>query len=328
MKYIVMTSINEYNNVMEAYAAIEGWQLIVVGDRKGPSNIPDKRIIFLDFESQKDLCLDYVSLCPENHYSRKNIGYLYAMSHGAEVIAEVDDDNFPKPIWGKDVVFPNKEIRKITFPKYVNIYSLFGQPHVWPRGYPLNKIMDRSTPSFIEEVVDIGVWQFLADDDPDVDAIFRLLHSQPITFLNTSPYALSRGIFCPFNSQNTFWSTGTFPYMYLPMSVSFRFTDILRGYVAQRLLWEHDIYLGFGSASVNQIRNPHDLMKDFQDEISMYLNTPAIIKMLDNIVLKGSGLQKLFSVYVEFEAHGFVSRIELDALEGWISDMERIGLLS
>ena len=52
--------------------------------------------------------------------------------------------------------------------------------------------------------------------------------------------------------------------MYLPAFVSFRFTDILRGYVAQRIMWDYGLRLGFLPPNVFQKRNEHDLMADFR----------------------------------------------------------------
>ena len=42
------------------------------------------------------------NLLPKNHYTRKNLGYLYAIKNGADAIIDTDDDNFPDPIeWRK-----------------------------------------------------------------------------------------------------------------------------------------------------------------------------------------------------------------------------------
>ena len=48
-------------------------------------------LIFMDgaFEISKSLL--------ENHYIRKNIGYLYALENDASMILDTDDDNFPYP---------------------------------------------------------------------------------------------------------------------------------------------------------------------------------------------------------------------------------------
>jgi hypothetical protein len=50
----------------------------------------------------------------------------------------------------------------------------------------------------------------LADDNPDVDAIYRLLLPIPLRFKEVKAVAL-RGAWCPFNSQNTMWWPDVFP---------------------------------------------------------------------------------------------------------------------
>jgi hypothetical protein len=45
--------------------------------------------------------------------------------------------------------------------------------------------------------------------------------------------------------------------------------DIWRSYWAQRLLWEMGSSVMFVSGTVDQVRNAHDYVKDFQDEMQV-----------------------------------------------------------
>ena len=45
--------------------------------------------------------LPFVDRLPWNSFGRKNVGYLYAISQGAKVIFDFDDDNILK-FWLKD----------------------------------------------------------------------------------------------------------------------------------------------------------------------------------------------------------------------------------
>jgi hypothetical protein len=54
--------------------------------------------VYLSLESQQKLPFSIVNLTPKNSFCRKNIGYLFAMSQGAEVIFDLDDDNVPVPV--------------------------------------------------------------------------------------------------------------------------------------------------------------------------------------------------------------------------------------
>jgi len=51
------------------------------------------RVVFLDVDAQRRAGSRVAALLPFNTYARKNLGYLYAIAHGAEVIYETDDDN-------------------------------------------------------------------------------------------------------------------------------------------------------------------------------------------------------------------------------------------
>ncbi|MEP6955655.1 MAG: STELLO glycosyltransferase family protein, partial [Chthoniobacterales bacterium] len=69
----------------------------------------------------------------------------------------------------------------------------------------------------------------------------------------------------------------------LPAHCSFRMTDIWRSFVAQRIAWENGWSVLFHEATVRQDRNAHDLMRDFQDEVSGYLHNRAIVEALSHL---------------------------------------------
>jgi hypothetical protein len=171
----------------------------------------------------------------------------------------------------------------------------------------------------------VGIWQFLADNDPDVDAIYRLLFNEVITFTQREPIVLEQGVFCPFNSQNTLFTRDAFPLLYLPAFVSFRFTDILRGIVAQPLLWAHDLRLGFGPATAIQERNPHDYMKDFESEITTYLHTErAAYLAIDVVKHENSMTDNLIAVYEKLADNNIVSSQEVELLNAWVKDIQTV----
>jgi hypothetical protein len=324
-RYVVMTSIHDTNPVMRAYASLEDWRLILVGDRKGPACIDDDRIEFLDLASQVQLGFETHALTPENHYARKNLGYLHAMSLGAEIIAETDDDNLPKPGWGRGVAFQHDHLKTLGGSDFVNVYAEFtGQP-AWPRGFPLERLSAAHSPTARRLPCRIGIWQHLADDSPDVDAIHRLVFAGDLVFDDAEPFALCPHTYCPFNSQNTFWSRPAFALLYLPTTVSFRFTDILRGYVAQRLLWQRDLLLGFAGASVRQDRNPHDLMRDFRDEIPVYTRVLDVVSELEDVRLPEDPLDGLAEIYGRLAKRGIVRAEELRGVEAWSRDVRELG---
>ncbi len=324
-KHLIITTIAPMNEVMRQFAAMPEWRLVLVGDRKGPERMDDSRVTFLGFPDQGSLGFELYGHCPENHYSRKNLGYLYAISQGAEIIAETDDDNFPRQGWGEDVRFSLEAADTVERRRYFNVYRLFCPDHVWPRGFPLDRVLDGEEPVISKQEASIGTWQGLADLQPDVDAIYRLTVNKTVSFHSREPVVLAPHVYCPFNSQNTFWIPKAFPFMYLPMTVSMRFTDILRGYVAQRLLWQAGLRLAFGEASVYQERNLHNLMRDFNDEVPMYQQVDRTVDTLESVSLSGGPLDWLVQAYGALAESSVVQPAEVKAASAWAADLRRHG---
>jgi hypothetical protein len=82
---------------------------------------------------------------PWNAYARKNVGYLYAIQHGAKIIYDIDDDNV---IVGDSIVHhPEVTTTNVLNSSYhlVNPYGYFGKADIWPRGFPLEAIRNRCT---------------------------------------------------------------------------------------------------------------------------------------------------------------------------------------
>ncbi|PIO61971.1 hypothetical protein TELCIR_16489, partial [Teladorsagia circumcincta] len=118
------------NTLLIRLAKTPGWSLVVVGDVKTPSNWHLEGVHFLSIHDQRNLGYNTEKNLPYKSYTRKNIGYLYAIEHGAEWIYDTDDDNKP--------------------------YDQFCLCH---------------------KMRTAAVQQGLVHKDPDVDAIFRLLHA-------------------------------------------------------------------------------------------------------------------------------------------------------
>lgn len=322
-RFVIITTINPFTKAIGEIANLGKYRLVLVGDLK-TSPYKNSKLAFLDVKAQKRLPFLSLRTCPYNSYQRKNIGYLYAISNGAKTIIDTDDDNYPLKNWG-DVRFGLQDIRLVSSPKIVNIYSEFTKEKIWPRGFPLDSLQTCKKIVAVKKNARIGVWQGLVNNDPDVDAIYRLTNGKRINFeKNKSRYALSSGVYCPFNSQNTAWEKSFFWYLYLPVTVSFRVTDILRGYVAQRCLWEHGALLGFTGATMYQDRNKHDLLSDFESEIPCYLFANKIIDMLDKISLSDSPADNLERVYSKLARDGIVKNGELSSLRNWTRDVDSL----
>ncbi len=254
------------------------------------------------------------------------LGYLKAIELGVELIVDTDDDNIPKQNWQ----FPefNQSFECVDGNKdFVNIYQLFTKQKIWPRGLPLNLIgtdfeLEKHTKN---KACNVGIWQGLADEDPDVDAIYRLTSDTPCVFDERPPVVLDKGTICPFNTQNTIIRKELFTLMYLPTYVTFRFTDILRGLVAQPIMWLYNYQLGFVNATVVQKRNPHDYMKDFISEIPMYQYCERVVELVSNSISSSQSIEdNLFNAYKALLDSSIVCDEEMQTLEAWLNDLVTI----
>ena len=328
---IVLTSINTPTPAVRSIAEecqLRKQRFIVIGDVTTPEPYAVDGCEYWSVEGQRRAGYSFAMACPTRSYARKNIGYLLAMSGGSEVIIETDDDNFPtQGFW--DARSLRHGARLSYMDGWVNAYQFFTEVKVWPRGFPLDSV---SAPGPWFELkanacLPCPIQQGLADQNPDVDAVYRLVGKLPITFRRDLKLLLGRGSWCPFNSQNTTWFPPAFPLMYLPATCSIRMTDIWRGFVAQRIGWENGWGIMFHSPTVYQDRNPHDLMSDFCDEVPGYLHNRAIAAGLDGLSLVpgveniGRNMTACYELLVDMR---MVDQAELRLLAAWLSDIEEI----
>jgi hypothetical protein len=319
-KFIIITSIFKPTEAIAAFSKLKDYHLVVIGDKKTPADWHFENCTFLNIKDQIALSPSLANAIPFNHYGRKMIGYVYAMQQGANIIIDTDDDNIPYTDW----TFPDFEGNFLTSKNdlgWVNIYHYFSEQSIWPRGLPLRNINDsRDKLQWQKEKVNhrVGIWQGLADEDPDVDAIYRLTSDTPCIFQKKEPVVLEKGTVCPFNSQNTAIQKELFPLLFLPSFVTFRFTDILRSIIAQPILWQHDYRLGFTEATVVQKRNEHDYFKDFESEVPMYLHTEKSLEAISKSVSNASVVDNLYNAYEALLKINVVEERELTVLKEWL----------
>ena len=201
----VLTTIFSPTETVRRFLYKPDWCIVVVGDANGPKRYTfptsvGENIVFLPKVAQDEMNIEFVNFLPTQHFSRKNVGYLYAIAHGAKVIWDFDDDNMLKfwmdgaavePFLDLDLVtnmVTTKPTLKVVVPKtnstsvdLLNPYPFLGCPAnpCWPRGFPLDQIHSDATWNWEHNLGEIlssrvGILQSLADFAPDVDAIFRM----------------------------------------------------------------------------------------------------------------------------------------------------------
>ncbi len=324
-KYLVITSISKPNNALKIFSEQckqNNTKFVLIGDNKSPKDFELANCDYWDIDRQLNSDIKFSEIVPQNSYSRKNIGYILAIRNNADIIIETDDDNLPlENFWLNFDIKTNA--KRIVNKDWINIYKYFTDKHIWPRGFPLEKIHDK-LPNIKNqniEKLEAPIQQGLADDNPDIDAIYRLVFDVSIKFDKSENIALAKNTYCPFNSQNTKWFPQAFPLMYLPSYCSFRMTDIWRSFVAQRIAWEYDWNILFHQSTVYQKRNEHNLIKDFEDEISGYLSNIKIVNTLKKLKLSKNINDNMLICYKALVDEGYIGDKEIELLNCWIKEM-------
>jgi hypothetical protein len=270
-KWSVVTTIFEVSEAIRRVASLSAesnsqlkddfWCTVIVADKSTPKDylhsllqdltVDEFKIHFLSVEDQLNWAKGqgalqsdaskFVSNIPWKHFSRKNIGYLYAIKKGAQVIFDFDDDNIlksgydPLPIHeshhgnaddflsmslvGWNLVRPKPTTHTNKHPLVVNPFPLLGanaSGTSWPRGFPLEEI---NTPESIGSISPenpitaiplskIGVLLHIADENPDIDAVHRLTKPLPLGF---SSSLIGKDYQCFFIKDLN--DEGTFPFV-------------------------------------------------------------------------------------------------------------------
>jgi hypothetical protein len=309
--------------------------VIVIGDTKTSNEWTKTGFTFLDLQTQHQEFGKFSETLRINHYARKNIGYLKAAKMELEWIFETDDDNFlispPEKVLNKN----DFEFIETRGEGWINFYNLFkteknSEQIIWPRGYPLEEIHKQSTYYNVPSAPIALLMQGLANGNPDVDAIYRLMFPEETSwkFLENRILILNSNQIAPINSQTTLWNEEIYRLMYLPSFSTFRVTDILRGYIASHCLQVNRIPVGFFSPLVFQDRNEHNLIKDFQDEIPLFLKAKEFVQELSKI---GKG-EKLTLSAIMVQAyklainHHLTTNEELECLNLWLHCCDELGI--
>jgi len=375
-RWAVITTIFPPTVLVRQLVAMKNWCTVVVGDKKAPSHVDylhglpsanaSGHFVYLTAEDQDRLGYSILGKLRWNHFGRKNVGFLYAMVHGAEVIYDTDDDNELLDTTGltdweavlRPVVVPGAVEKSFplfrTCHTYMNPYPMFRSRQqdtltpqfLWPRGFPLDFMRDCGT---MKEVTSasamnvptssIGVLQSLANHDPDVDAIYRLRHYLPVDFPRShgpADWAKATTVvppqtMTPFNAQATLWTRKAFWGLLLPITVHGRVSDIWRSYIVQRLMWDVGLRIAFAEPWVQQIRNAHTYLADFQSEMPLYLTASGLVRFLiawrpGRAISGGEALlaaaEELFIALYEV---GVIELQDVELQQAWLSDLVAAG---
>ena len=337
-QWAVVTTINPPTQAIKQIEGLEDWCLVVVGDQDTPDNftLAGQRSVYLGVSEQEHLTYRTVQLTPWRTFSRKNIGYLYAIQHGAEVIFDFDDDNKlnSDKLNIQDILHRNLNVARVRGNLW-NPYPFYGFKDAWPRGFPLDLIKKTyTTAPPVKNVAGYGVkrvgaWQLLSDGDTDVDAIYRLTRGIPnITFSRKfKGTRLPPGVMSPFNAQSTLFHRDAFWSMSLPLSVHARVSDIWRAYMAERLMWEARLGVAFLPSFINATgRNFHKPYFDYQAELPLYQKAGILTKYLTKWKCQRNLLKEcILQLYIDMFEVGILEEEDVSYMVAWLNDLSAMG---
>tara|TARA_B110001452_G_scaffold140046_1_gene116381 strand:- start:4023 stop:5030 length:1008 start_codon:yes stop_codon:yes gene_type:complete len=326
---LVITTINKPNKNINSFSSNskkKKWDLIIIGDKKSPKDFKIPYGKYLSIKDQLKLNLKFAKICPVNTYGRKNIGYLLAIRKN-NIIIETDDDNFPKKSFFLNKK-TNHQTRKIKNSGWINIYDFFlnKKEFIWPRGIPLDELENKIRIDKKKTSKSFLLQQGVCENNPDVDAIYRLINEKINVKFKNNKINLGKSI-STFNSQNTIWFEEIFPLMYLPITCTMRCTDIWRSLVTLRILSLNNKDILFFGTTMIQYRNDHNIVKDLIDEIPMYQQNKKIYIELKKLNLKKGKkfyLKNLYLCYKKLVDIKIINKKELKYLQAWIDDCSTI----
>lgn len=353
-KWSVITTIFEPSEGVRRAAMLPSseWCMVVIGDTKTPlssykeflKKFPHVHFLSVGEQeawaaSQGKAINNFVKAMPTHHFARKNIGYLYAIRNNAEWIFDLDDDNLVSlhPTT-KEVVPPPTEFPRgirvaATGTNVLNHHILMNAslPASWARGFPLESILDNATHGYVtyeegknaQGNAKIGVLQFMAQGNPDVDAIHRLTKTLPMDFdESVSPLRIPLHTAVPYNAQATMHSYEALWATYLPMTVPGRVSDIWRSYFAQALfragLGLHVVFMP--PPTITQDRNPHNYLADFAAEQDLYSKTSALVGFLATWQHPSLSLpERIEALWIDLYEREYIEVADVENMQLWLN---------
>ena len=276
MKIIVTTTINPVTEAIERFDSLDGWHLIVIGDKKTPVPYELSGGTYVSPEEQELYDKQLSDAIGWNCIQRRNFGLLRAHDMGAETVAVVDDDNIPFDDWGNDLMV-GKEVEADYYETELPAFDPVGatnEPAIWHRGYPLQLVPQRDYTKRTRRIIKPDIQADFWNGDPDIDAICRMEHA-PACHFEPSFFPMAGNKMSPFNSQNTFVSGRVLKDYFLFPHVG-RMDDIWASYYVQA----KGRKVVYGKPSVYQDRNEHEPVKDMKQEYLGYENNLNIVKDL------------------------------------------------
>lgn len=271
-KWVVMTAFNPpVSSFINLLKFIEDWKIVVISinnkiDKKWKELSYSNNLVYITLKEQMKLGYNISKYISFNSYARKNIGYLYAIQHGAKEIFEIDEDIIISDLNSFNFNLSNHTIYFAirNDSRMINPYIHFGERNIWPRGFRLNDIGYQHQNKFYtldsrNLLLTPLIYQGLINGVPDTDSIFQKTkiskYEIESNFTFSDPFIYFPGNFIPINSKNTKYLYDIFPFLALFSTISDNISDILRGYILQYFAWRYNGCIVYYSSNNYRLRN-------------------------------------------------------------------------
>ena len=254
---------------------------------------------------------------PWNTDNRRNIGFLRAWESGADLLISIDDDNYcrddddfvERHASAGHAAGDDETLQVADGGSWYNLCErLQGEPSqaIFPRGFPYaarrGALARLRAPSADERkrrvTVNAGLWL----DDPDVDALTRLVVGPKVRAGDPHPVVLAPGVWSPINTQNTAVTRELIPaYYYVRMGFALsglridRFGDILSGYFVQKCAKARGDAIRIGAPIADHRRTPHNLFKDLYFELAGVVVVEELLPWFRELRLDASSYRDCYA---------------------------------
>jgi hypothetical protein len=344
-RWMVITVASVSPETVRQILDMSSWNVLAVGERDTPQNwskqFSSHNLLYLSFQEQMKIDLHSVRYISYGRNAQKNLGYLIAMFCGAKLIYEHTDNGL---IWNSEIpvhrsVLSAAEVPWLAFhllrSPFVNMYGIFGQPQIWPRGLPLSELQNISEDGWTSlrrndnETINAYIQQNLVDFDPDVDATARLtrgVHVRRASFdHDRQPIALEPFTFSPYNSENTIHHLRVFWGLYLPITLHPQVADIWRGFWVQRLLWDIGGHLVFTSSTLKGRKRVPTNIEAMKNGQMLYEDAGRLVRFLTAWKNSASTLPEKFQELVaDLTKATFLPKSEAIVIQAWLNDLDFI----
>jgi len=321
---IVSTSINARPLAYEQWA--EYGDLFIAGDRNAPISL-ETYVRSLGGMYIRPGLQDQWAFSDTigwNCIQRRNAAVMEAYAAGDyDYIMTVDDDNVPTGhsfmLRHLDIMSRGASEELFSSAGWVNIGD-FVVPNVNQRGHPLwfmhkytTKALIHPEPIVVSQAPIVGI--------PDCDAVTRITTNPSVDHASRD-VVVSNSCYAPFNSQATIWQRDWAPLIACLPGVG-RYDDIFASFIAQRLMRVRKVHLHVGGPAVFQDRNPHDYMKDLQNELFGMKHTYEVTNRLDHVVLPADVDLPTMYRACALALMGLLPHQTIRFMEEWADDWER-----